>query len=83
MKALLKRTINGIPIKKVLINTSSNVNICTVDLLQNFFSSIYANMKRIIISIKGFDNTKWDYIGYVTMPIEIGGKIVDQKFYIF
>lgn len=40
-------------------------------------------MKRKIFSIKGFDNTQREYIGYVNIPIEVGGKIVDQKVYIF
>jgi len=40
-------------------------------------------MKRTIISIKGFDNTKNKCIGYVYMPIEVDGKMVHQKFYFF
>lgn len=36
------------------------------------------------ISIKGFDNTKKECIvGYVSMPIKVGGKIVHQKIYVF
>lgn len=40
-------------------------------------------MKRKIISIKGFDNTQRECISYVTMPIEVGGKSIDQKVNVF
>lgn len=67
----------------MLIDISSNVNACLVELLQNFFPSIYEKMKRANISIKGFDNTKNECIKYIFMPIEVGGKIVHQNVYIF
>jgi len=40
-------------------------------------------MKRTIITIKGFDNTKKECIRYVSMPIEVGGKMVHKKVYVF
>lgn len=40
-------------------------------------------MKITTISIKIFDNTKKECIGYVTMPIEVGGKFFHQKCYVF
>lgn len=45
-------------LKKILIDTSSNINIFYIDLLQKYFPSIYANMRRTTIIIKGFDDTK-------------------------
>lgn len=59
------------------------MNICSVELLQKYFPSIYAKMKRTIISIKGFGNIEKECIGYVTMAIEVGGKIVHQNVYVF
>ena len=40
-------------------------------------------MKRTTITIKGFDNTKKECIGYVSIPIEVGGKIIHQKVFFF
>lgn len=40
-------------------------------------------MKRTTLSIKSFDNTEKESIGYVSMPIEIGGKMIYKKVYIF
>lgn len=46
--------IDGIPIKKSLIDTSSNVNICSIELLKTYFPSIYAKMKwTTILASKG------------------------------
>lgn len=39
--------------------------------------------EKITISIKGFDNTEKECIGYVSMPIEVGGKTIHLKFYVF
>jgi len=39
-------------------------------------------MRRTTIRIKGFYNTKKECIGYVNMPIEVGGKCVNKKIYI-
>ena len=75
--------INGIPVKKAFIGIGSNVNICFDNFLQKYFSFIYAKIKRTIISIKGFDNTQKECISYVTMPIEVGGKSIDQKVNVF
>lgn len=75
--------IDGILVKKALVDTSSNVNICSNNLLHKHFPSIYVNVKITTISIKGFENTKWECISYITMPIEVGGNYVDQKVYIF
>jgi len=75
--------IDGIPIKKYLIDTSSNVNVCSIDLLQKHFPSTYTKMKIITISIKEFDNTKKECVRYVFMLIEVGGKMVHQNLYVF
>lgn len=56
-------------LKKVLIDTSSNMNICSIELLKKYFPFIYAKMNRIAINIKGFDNTEKECIKYVIMPI--------------
>jgi len=66
-----------------LIDIDSNVNVYSIKLLQKYFPLIYEKMKRTTISIKGFDNIDKECIRYVTMPIEVGGKSIHQKFYIF
>jgi len=70
-------------LKKGLIYTCSNVNACSIKLLQKYFPSIYAKMKRTTISIKWFDNIEKECIRYVSIPIEMGGKMVHQKNYSF
>ena len=40
-------------------------------------------MKRTTISINEFDNTEKECIVYVSMPIEVDGKMVHKKIYIF
>lgn len=75
--------VDGIYVKNALVDVGSNINICSVDLLQKYFPSIYASMKRTNINIKGFDNTKNECTGYVTMPIEVGGKLFIKEFMFF
>lgn len=48
----IRVNIYGIPIKKALIDTDFNVNVCSVELLQKYFPFIYEKLKITNISIK-------------------------------
>lgn len=50
--------VNGIHVKKILIDISSNINFCYVNFLKMYFSSIHVSMRRTTVSIKGFDNSE-------------------------
>lgn len=45
------------------------------------FSYIYDAMKITTISIKFINNTKYECIGYVLIPTEVGGKYTNKKVY--
>ena len=57
----------SIHVKKIMIDTCWNVNFFSINLIKNYFSFIYEN----------------ECIGYVSMPIKVGKKIINNFFHVF